>query len=371
MNQMSKLFLETFDSRTLKRESNFELLRIVAIILIIAFHFSDHASLIPTSEMPLNLDWMVMAFARVGGGTGNGVFVLLTGYFLSVSKFKVLNIFRLWLEVVFYCILCYILSRLVYDSNWEFSWDTFVHLFMPLTSNRYWFMSTYLLLFLFSPYLNLIVRSINRKQYLYLIITGTLCFSIWPTFFDTARWLVSNNAIPVFFLLYLIGAYIRKYSFSIHSNNSIQLLITVMFFILLCLSTIILKHLRLDYTYFLWTMEKTPIMLFSISLFIFMKDIRIGCVPFINVIASTVFGCYLLHMGEFWPFFFRTTFDVGSYYGSNFVFLQMLLAIIFIFCLSIIVDILRQKFFERPIIERVRESMFIKALQRRVDLIFS
>ena len=67
MNQMSKLFLETFDSRTLKRESNFELLRIVAIILIIAFHFSDHASLIPTSEMPLNLDWMVMAFARVGG----------------------------------------------------------------------------------------------------------------------------------------------------------------------------------------------------------------------------------------------------------------------------------------------------------------
>lgn len=53
-----------------QRYSNIEVFRIVAMVMIILFHCSDHAAIQINGTMPYSIDWFVLAFARIGGGSG-------------------------------------------------------------------------------------------------------------------------------------------------------------------------------------------------------------------------------------------------------------------------------------------------------------
>ena len=72
-----------------KRESNFELLRIIAMIGIILFHYSDHGCNDISFENALSINVAFEYVTRIGGGVGNCIFMLLTGYFMSQSKFRI------------------------------------------------------------------------------------------------------------------------------------------------------------------------------------------------------------------------------------------------------------------------------------------
>ena len=73
------------------RDSNFELLRIVAMIMIIGCHFVTYTQWhFPpgySGETKLALQML-----RLGGKTGVILFVLITGYFNVKSTFKILNL---------------------------------------------------------------------------------------------------------------------------------------------------------------------------------------------------------------------------------------------------------------------------------------
>ena len=49
-----------------EREQWIELLRIISMFWIIAFHFSDHGT-IDMVTTPLSLNWVILAFFRLGG----------------------------------------------------------------------------------------------------------------------------------------------------------------------------------------------------------------------------------------------------------------------------------------------------------------
>ena len=67
------------------RESNIELLRILAMIMIIAHHFACHSNFdFPLTEVTFNRVWI--QFMHLGGKIGVDVFVLISGYFLINQK---------------------------------------------------------------------------------------------------------------------------------------------------------------------------------------------------------------------------------------------------------------------------------------------
>ena len=80
-----------------QRLSNFELLRIIAMILIILHHYAYHGNLISIPND--NFNKYVAVFIIVGGKVGVNVFVLITGYFLINSKFKIKKVIQLILQV--------------------------------------------------------------------------------------------------------------------------------------------------------------------------------------------------------------------------------------------------------------------------------
>lgn len=81
------------------RNSNIELLRIISLFLIIVGHFSWHTnwSLNGTSiflESTIHSLW-------IGGKLGVDIFVLISGYFLVKSHYKLSSFVRIWLQALF------------------------------------------------------------------------------------------------------------------------------------------------------------------------------------------------------------------------------------------------------------------------------
>ena len=82
------------------RESNFELLRIISMILIVLHHYALHGGLF----QPNNLNEKVGLFILLGGKIGVNVFVIISGYFLVNSKFRIKKLLQLIGQVYFYAI---------------------------------------------------------------------------------------------------------------------------------------------------------------------------------------------------------------------------------------------------------------------------
>lgn len=118
-----------------KRESNFELLRIIAMIGIILFHYSDHGCNDISFGNALSINVAFEYVTRIGGGVGNCIFMLLTGYFMSQSKFRINKLLKIWGEVFFYSFFSYIVA--VWIKVTYFTKIDFLTSLLPITSNQY------------------------------------------------------------------------------------------------------------------------------------------------------------------------------------------------------------------------------------------
>ena len=85
----------TQSSSAKKREPNFELLRVVAMLMIITLHYNTHSDAMLQLGVPASA---VNIFANIMESvviTGLNVYVLLSGYFLSKGKVKLSRIVTL------------------------------------------------------------------------------------------------------------------------------------------------------------------------------------------------------------------------------------------------------------------------------------
>ena len=144
-----------------ERNSNFEILRIFAMFLIIAHHFAVHTSWIEGTSA-------VVKLFQVGGKLGVNIFVLISGYFLVNSKFKLKKVIMLILQVMFYSIGIYLFIVALGKTKFEFK--TFIYCCMPISNRIYWFATAYIIMYCLSPFINVIVKNITKKQYIYLLI---------------------------------------------------------------------------------------------------------------------------------------------------------------------------------------------------------
>lgn len=87
------------------RNSNIELLRIVSMLMIVILHFLMHGQILKWSAFGSKeyaIYWMIEAFVFVSVNA----FVLISGYFLCLSEFKVSRLIKIWFQVLFYSIIC-------------------------------------------------------------------------------------------------------------------------------------------------------------------------------------------------------------------------------------------------------------------------
>lgn len=126
-----------------KRDSRFEILRIISMIFIISSHFSLYGNWADKNKYIIS----TMQFQPLGQ-IGVYLFVMISGYFLSTRSIDFKDagrrIMPLWEKTILYSIFaCIIAIILRLDS---INIKAILKSFLPISLNKYWFMTSFILL---------------------------------------------------------------------------------------------------------------------------------------------------------------------------------------------------------------------------------
>ena len=321
-----------------ERNANIELLRIIAMLWIIADHFSLHGGFnFQTDSITLNNLWY--QFKLMGGGIGNSIFIITSGYFLINSPKINLNRLKiLWLEIFFYSVSIY--TILLSFGYVKFKIIDLVKILMPVTFRQWWFVTCYFTIYLIHPFINSFFKSISKNLYRTILII----FLILPIIMRVDRGL---REIIWFIYLYIVGGYIRLYADNFGNKKYILLALfgIIINFVLTVIFDMLNFHRPLLFGYATLLYGRIIYITFFISvcLFIFFKHLKID-IPLINLISSCTLGVYLIHENKILrPVIWQNIFKNASYQDSPYLIIYSVFVIVCVYISCVIIELLRQK----------------------------
>lgn len=344
------------------RESNLELLRIISMLLIVTHHLAVHTPFIFEN---IHIKYIVY-FISLGGKIGVALFVLLTGYLQANKPLKIKNLFKIWINVFFYSILIYIFF---YFYNKNYISDIKFYIF-PITYSLYWFMTSYFFMYIILYFFNFQIFNIERKNLLKFIIFLTFFFSIIPSFFNIS---IGYSSILWFILLYLIGGYIKLY-IKKTKNKYLYFLSFLIFYFIIFIRTIkdsvVIEANSYIITNYIGT-DDFFILLTSIFIILFFINLDIKYNIYINMIASTTLGIYLIHDHPSMRFLlWNKCFKLFEITQSKYLILNSIKAIFIVFFVCMIIDLIR-KFIVEVLLKKYVSWIYEKLvfLNEKVDKI--
>lgn len=330
------------------RDSRLELLRIFAMLLIVASHSVGYCK-----SANCLFDECLLNILKIGGGLGVNLFVLISGYFLIESEKaprRVLNLL--------YTLCCYTailtICRYFFDND-----ISLVNAFLKVGQGQYWFINAYVVLLFLSPYLNICMRKMGKSTHQKLILSLLLVSIILPFYLRFSTGLGSFGIFP---LLYCTAAYVRIYGLDFKYSNIIALF-TVLIAIGIASCLVFLTWLCATYNmdcygrYYMMLAGRHsfPIYLLSLLLFLCMLRFTSYRQPAINCIASGTLGVYLFHEHPYMrEFLWKDCFSVHQVADGNLL-LKLCIAVFGIFTCGILFDILYRNTLHRifPLLMKV------------------
>lgn len=206
------------------RNINIEWLRIILTCMVITSHYINPqlGGALTAAEGSGNYYFLCL-LAGLSACAVN-VFILIFGYYnISNQLFNVQKVFKLLALTVLYRLVCCLLSFVFLES---FEWKTVIYALIPVN----YYVILYCVLLILSPFINRLINSFTKRQYL-LFLTVLFCmFSVWEYLWDIGKAVMGVNLYGIstiglygdqegytiinFMILYLIGGFIRKYDIS-------------------------------------------------------------------------------------------------------------------------------------------------------------
>lgn len=288
------------------RKSNFELLRIIAMCLIIVHHSMVHgALLVPVTTIMSKsnpITFGLFNFIALGGEIGVYLFVLITGYFMLHSKISVKKVVKLWLPIFFWSVVLALFFGGTITH--ELTIKSMTESLFPILSNQYWFMSTYVFMYLLAPLMNKMLLAIDIKEELLLVFVGLIVTFPGSHLYGK----VINSQLIYLCFTYCFGGLIRKHE--LLSQNWFKILTTILFQLGILTNVLVSfgfsfigfefhKQSFIKHASVLVINSGTICLLLAISIFTWLGGKNIGYNKFINNIAATTFGIYLIHDNNF------------------------------------------------------------------------
>lgn len=325
--------------KEISRNSSFELLRIIAMFLIVLSHYSVHGQIVSQ-----NLDFSfckLLLQSVVLGNLGVDIFVMITGYYTYNKEFNYTKIFKIIIHTLFYSILIYLIFMLL--GVISFNIKDFIKALLPVTFGEYWFISVFFVLLLLTPFLNYFIEKITRKQHVMIILLFMLIWSIIPTLTTSPFY---GNETLQFIMFYLIGAYLKKYPNNIISKNNNDRKFLLFCSILLFISMLLLNILAIRWNMFnhgtwFYIRESFLVIGISASLISIFSKLTISS-KMINVLASTTFGIYLIHDNPYMEYLlWDVLFANGKYIYSTYIIGHMIVSVMAVFISCAFIEFFR------------------------------
>ncbi len=312
------------DSKKAKRDSNFELLRIIAMLLIIAFHVVMHGPYVQLASADyyekfqadyFNHPYFYKQLLSVGvimplGFVANDIFILISGYFLASKEHINLGktagklISQLFFGMLALMVLSQIVFRVSYQPEMELTLMN-----SGFANEGFWFLGYYFVIILFGGiWLNSFLQKLTEKQYLVFILAlFMLVQSTWTGgMLDSIANGLRMTVMGV--CLYALGGYIRKFNpFEKYRAILFVVVIAVMMAVVVLsfynasINYIVKSGTAVPFIQYILTWENyNPVsFVIAVCLFELFRRIHIPTNRVINFFGESTLLVYVMHENNF------------------------------------------------------------------------
>ncbi len=325
------------------RQSNFELLRIIAMFMVLILHADFVALGQPDKAEIMNFPFAatLRVILEMASIVAVNVFVLISGWFGIRPSIK--GITKFIFQCLFFSLGIYAVVLIKGDVVFSFRGlaDCFA-----MMGGGYWFITSYLCLYIFSPVVNAFIETASKITYRNVLIAFFAFQTIYGFCSGGAQFIEKGYSAISFIGLYMLAGYIKRYVNPEGYSKQLGFWIYLATTTLLSMIYVGAKYYGVDSIASRCIVYSNPLVIISsVSLLIWFAKVRITS-RFVNTIASSCFAVYLLHTNSnLYPFYLQGVREVVANYSIiNFV--NVVLYLFSWFILAIATDRLRIVLYE-------------------------
>lgn len=334
------------------RDSRFELLRIISMILIVISHFSlESANYWENSGTPL--DAVKIMYFDVLGQPGAIIFFMISGYFFfqkdnykeQRNKAKI-QVIKTWKKMFFYSVSVLLIIWYIYKQP---TLKQIATALLPFSFNEYWFITCYIILMLLTPWINKLIKLMNYITFLELLIL--LFVLMFPALLNGG---IINNVLLAF-SGYLTGAFIKRFKSHIDEISNWQIItILVVTYLIMLLSVLVARVIGISVFHSAHFTHFPLSYILALCLFLLFSRLKPFSNLCINILASGAFAVYLITVHPLMvPFLWKDLVNIRIYQNIGIltpivmlgvsVIIYLVCAVIDI-CLTGIIKLIQDKF---------------------------
>lgn len=318
------------------RDSNIELLRIVAMFLLLVDH-AGYMSIQPPTQADIATNPLLSFnrfFCQSLSSICVDVFVLVSGWFGIKTRIS---------RIVEFLFQCYFLSFVLYygllslDLANPMSYREWLQF---LLFDNLWFVKAFLLLYLFSPMINQFIEGISQQKFIY-YLSAFFVLQVLHGFFIQSPWFDKGQSPLTLIFLYMLGRYLRCYP---NRYTTLSKSIDIVLYLLLSVLTAFLSFISVTLGaegYRLFSYNSPVLISASVFFFLFFTKLSFKS-RLVNWVAASCFAVYVVNCEtHFWKIYIRT---IGKLWNSEQIIpfvLYTLLIIFLVYVSAIFLDRVR------------------------------
>ena len=213
--------MKSINLQEVPRKSNFDLLRIVALFMVVLIHISTMGiKLLPIDHF----NWYIATFLDALTRPAVHIYILMGGYFLGTRSISPANALKRTLTLLPPLLLIALITLLFFVR--PLNLETTTKLARSFMAGRLqypgipwfghlWFLYPYAVLISITPLINSATTSLNQKEFKYLLVVMATIFMVVPSITLTTGFRLFytiGQPFTYFIVSYMTGAYIKRFS---------------------------------------------------------------------------------------------------------------------------------------------------------------
>lgn len=338
-----------------KRLYNMDVCRCLAIMGILSLHILSAGGLLGNVKIGTPNYWILWILEIIALPSVN-VFAMLSGYLGWQKEHQ--NSFRLielMVVTLFYSVIITALMLVVNPSIFMKKSDI-IYSLIPALKGYYWYITCYIPIVIFQPYINKMIKGLNDIELRRLCITSLLIIGVISSVFKT-DFFGSKFGYSFIWLLicYIVGAYISKCKIKCKNGEAA---------VLLAIGgggQLLLKYVQLlimgKDSYYLVNYQSPFIIVMSIAFILLFNNMKLKnnyTMKIVSIFSSVTFDIYIIHCHPcIYDYYIKGHFSEYANSGLLILIIILLFSVLFFFTILGIIGIIRNRLFKSGIISKL------------------
>ena len=288
------------ENKKITRDYGLDIVRVISMLGIVILHINGAGGVLDCcqNQQAVGLYWTAF-WVEILAYTSVDIFGLMSGY-LGIYKKKTscVRILELICIVFFYCVCITVVFKIAFPEM-VIGIKGLLKGVFPQIVGRYWYITCYIPIGIFQPYINKAILSLSEKEHLRLSILIIAVFGLLQSFVIVDLFTFKQGYSFVWLLcLYIVGAYIKRVDLFRSANKIKQKSMAILLAgsVVLLVGNIFVDFvIHKNISYFVSYISPIILLMSICIIFLFRNTEIKSFSKIIATLSMVTFDVYLLH----------------------------------------------------------------------------